>query len=159
MRGQLRGGSHAQCLQAFYGPQATHYDRFHGRLLSGRCELVEQLDLPPGARVVELGGGTGRNLLFFGKRLEGFASVELVDLCPALLEQARQRTAQLANVRPVEADATSYRPPTPVDCVYFSYALSMIPDWRAAPANALAMLMPGGLLGVGGLLRLAQAPR
>ena len=43
-------------------------------------------------------------------------------------------------------------PPTvrrkPVDCVYFSYALTMIPDWRAAVANALGMLRPGGLLGV-----------
>jgi S-adenosylmethionine-diacylgycerolhomoserine-N-methlytransferase len=32
--------------------------------------------------------------------------------------------------------------------VYFSYALTMSPDWRAALDNALAMLAPGGWLGV-----------
>ena len=48
----------------------------------------------------------------------------------------------------VEADATTYRPAQAVDCVYFSYALTMIPDWRAAVDNALGMLRPGGLLGV-----------
>ena len=38
--------------------------------------------------------------------------------------------------------------PMPVDCVYFSYALTMIPDWRRAVDNAIAMLAPGGTLGV-----------
>ncbi len=148
LRGQPRRGSHAERLQAFYGPQAEGYDRFRERLLQGREALVRLLDPPPGARVVELGAGTGRNLLYFGPRLAGFASVELVDLCPALLEQARQRTAGMANVRLVESDAVSYRPDQPVDAVYFSYSLTMIPDWRRAVLNAVHMLQPGGKLGV-----------
>jgi S-adenosylmethionine-diacylgycerolhomoserine-N-methlytransferase len=32
--------------------------------------------------------------------------------------------------------------------VYLSYALTMIPDWHAALANACSMLKPGGVLGV-----------
>jgi S-adenosylmethionine-diacylgycerolhomoserine-N-methlytransferase len=148
LRGQPRRGTHAERLQAFYGPQASHYDAFRERLLYGRRELIEYLAPPGGARVVELGGGTGRNLLFFGERLASLASVEVVDLCPALLEQARGRTAHLPNVRVVEADATVYRPAEPADCVYFSYALTMIPDWRSAIENALAILRPGGTLGV-----------
>ncbi|MFY9974455.1 MAG: class I SAM-dependent methyltransferase, partial [Chromatiaceae bacterium] len=74
--------------------------------------------------------------------------VDLVDLCPALLEQARRCTRGLANVRVVEADAVTYRPERPVDCVYLSYALTMIPDWKGALRNALGMLRPGGTLGV-----------
>ncbi len=35
-----------------------------------------------------------------------------------------------------------------VDVVTFSYSLTMIPDWFAAIQNALAMLRPGGLIGV-----------
>jgi S-adenosylmethionine-diacylgycerolhomoserine-N-methlytransferase len=35
-----------------------------------------------------------------------------------------------------------------VDCVIFSYALTMIPDWFLAIDNALSMLKPGGYLGV-----------
>jgi S-adenosylmethionine-diacylgycerolhomoserine-N-methlytransferase len=102
----------------------------------------------PGQRIVELGGGTGRNLEFFGPRLTSFASVELVDLCRPLLAIAKARSACIANVVVTEADATTYRPAEQVDCVNFSYALTMIPAWQRAIDNAIAMLKPGGILGV-----------
>ena len=148
VRGQPRRGPLAERLQAFYRPQAKHYDRFRERLLHGRVELMERLAPPLGADVIELGAGTGRNLEFLGERLTTLGSVELVDLCPALLEQARRRTRGRPNVRVVEADAVTYRPTRPVDLVYFSYALTMIPDWEGALRNALAMLKPGGVLGL-----------
>ncbi len=148
LRGQPRHGTHAERLEAFYRPQAEHYDTFRERLLHGRAELMERLAPRPGAHAIELGAGTGRNLEFLGERLPTLGSVELVDLCPALLEQARRRTRHLTNVRVVEADATAYRPAWPADLVYFSYSLTMIPDWRGALCNALAMLAPGGTLGV-----------
>ena len=148
MRGQPRHGALAARLQAFYGPQAEHYDAFRERLLHGRADLLWQLAPRPGARVIELGAGTGRNLGFLGERLSTLESVELVDLCPALLEQARRRTRRLPNVRVVEADAVTYRPARPADLVYFSYSLTMIPDWEGALRNALTMLKPGGALGV-----------
>jgi S-adenosylmethionine-diacylgycerolhomoserine-N-methlytransferase len=149
LRGARSGVSHRERLQSFYAPQAARYDVFRERLLHGRRELIESIELADGARVVELGGGTGRNLLFFGERLARLGEVSLVDLCPALLEQARQRfTAGYPNVRVVEADATHWQPQEAVDLVYFAYSLSMIPDWRAALANALRMLKPGGVLAV-----------
>lgn len=147
-RGMPRGGSHAERLQAFYRPQASHYDAFRERLLHGRRALLDRLAPAAGARVVELGGGTGRNLEFFGDRLGTFARVEVVDLCPALLARARERWRSVPNVVPVEADARLWRPDAPVDVVYFSYALTMIPGWEAAIDNAVAMLKPGGRLGV-----------
>lgn len=99
------------------------------------------------ARVVELGAGTGRNAESFGARLVKLERRELVDLCAALLEQARERAKCLPNVVAIEADATRYRPAAPADCAYFSYSLAMIPDWRTAIDNAVAMLRPGGTLG------------
>ncbi len=148
MRGQPRRGTLAERLEAFYGPQAEHYDAFRERLLHGRSALMGRLAPQPGAHVVELGAGTGRNLGFLGERLPNLGSVELVDLCPALLDLARRRTRDLPNVRVVEADAVHYRPARPVDLVYFSYSLTMIPDWEGALRNALSMLKPGGALGV-----------
>ena len=146
--GQPRAGTHRERLEAFYRPQAQAYDRFRERLLHGRREMIALLAPPSGSRVVELGGGTGRNLEYFGARISSFAAVELVDLCPALLEQARLRCWRWSNVNVICADATTWRPRVPVDCVYLSYALTMIPDWQAAIANALAMLKPGGTLAV-----------
>ena len=148
LRGQSGQGSHAERLQAFYAPQAARYDVFRERLLSGRQELIDRLEVPNGGRMVELGGGTGRNLLFFGDRLAALQEVCVVDLCPALLDEARKTAAGMANVRLVEADAVSWQPDAPVDLVYFSYSLTMIPDWRGAIDNALSMLRPGGQLGV-----------
>lgn len=148
LRGQPKAGSHAERLQAFYAPQAERYDAFRARLLHGRQELIDRLDLQPGARVVELGCGTGSSLQRLGERVGRLASFEMVDLCPALLEVARQRAAGHPNIRVVEADATAWRPEQPVDCVFMSYALTMIPDWSRVIANAQAMLAPGGRLGV-----------
>jgi S-adenosylmethionine-diacylgycerolhomoserine-N-methlytransferase len=148
VRGMPREAAQSQQLQAFYGPQAAHYDQFRDRLLPGRAELIGRLPLSAGAHVVELGGGTGRNLDFFGARLDAIGSVEIVDLCTALLDVARTRACGHANVRVIEADATTYRPDHAVDCVYFSYSLTMIPNWQAALTNAWAMLKPGGAIGV-----------
>jgi S-adenosylmethionine-diacylgycerolhomoserine-N-methlytransferase len=169
-RGARRGGSHAERLQRFYAPQAEAYDAFRERLLHGRSELVELLPTAAGDRLVDLGAGTGRNLELFGARLAQLGQVEAVDLCSALLAVARRRLARLPNVRVIEADVTRYRPAEPADVAFFSYALTMIPDWRAAVDNALAMLRPGGILGAvdfylpacrdaGPLSRRAQANR
>ncbi len=146
LRGQPRAATHAGRLQAFYAPQAAHYDAFRERLLHGRADLVAALAPPAGARVVELGAGTGRNAEYFGSRLPAL-DLTLVDLCPALLGRAAVRARCWPTVSVVEADATTWRPPAPVDAVYCAYSLTMIPDWRAAIDNAHAMLRPGGLFG------------
>lgn len=148
LRGQSKRGTQGQRLERFYAPQAERYDSFRERLLRGRQELIDQLRVPPGGHLVELGGGTGHNLGYFGQRLACVGRIDIVDLCPSLLVVARRRAAQRPNVHVVEADACTWQPEHPVDCVYFAYSLSMIPDWRAAIDNALAMLKPGGTLGV-----------
>jgi S-adenosylmethionine-diacylgycerolhomoserine-N-methlytransferase len=148
VRGLSGPGTHRTRLQRFYAPQAEHYDAFRERLLCGRRELVERLPAPAGGRVIELGGGTARNLEYFGCRLDGLAEFEIVDLCPALLEIARRRVAGRPNVSLIEADAAEFRPAAPADCVYFAYSLTMMPDWQCAVDGALEMLRPGGALGI-----------
>lgn len=148
LRGLPRHGTHAQNLQAFYQAQARGYDDFRERLLHGRDELIARMPAAAGTHMVELGAGTGRNLDFFGSRLNDGACFDLVDLCPALLQQAHARWSGRHNVRIIEADATNYTPDNQVDAVYFSYALTMMPDWRAALRNAIDMVKPGGIIGV-----------
>jgi S-adenosylmethionine-diacylgycerolhomoserine-N-methlytransferase len=150
MRGLPRRSSHAEALAGFYGPQADRYDDFRERLLQGREPLIQALPVGPGDRIIELGGGTGRNLEFFGPRLSTFAAVEVVDLCRPLLDVAARRVAKagMSNVTVVHDDASTYRPAAPVDCVYLSYALTMMPRWHDVIDNASAMLRPGGIIGV-----------
>ena len=60
----------------------------------------------------------------------------------------RGRAVGWPNARVAEADATDFRPEAAVDCVYFSYALTMISAWSRAIDNALSWLRPGGRLGI-----------
>jgi S-adenosylmethionine-diacylgycerolhomoserine-N-methlytransferase len=146
----VRGDDHAQRMESFYQGQAATYDKFRRRLLQGREELYTSITPPDGAVWVDLGGGTGANIEYLGDRIQRLQRVYVVDLAPSLLQRARQRCQQPGwhNVIPHQADATTFRPSKPVDVVTFSYSLSMIPDWFAAIQNALAMLKPGGRLGV-----------
>ncbi len=150
LRGHPNSGDHAADLSAFYAGQADAYDRFRDRLLPGRAELFAELAglLPANASLVELGAGTGRNLAWLGAGVAGLARADLVDLCDPLLDKARQRWRSYPQVRCHSADACRWQPESPVDAVILAYALTMIPDWRAAIANAVAMLKPGGHLAV-----------
>jgi len=148
LQGQPAGASLRERLEGFYAPQADRYDAFRETLLHGRRELVARLPAGAGMTVVEMGGGTGRNLDFFGDRLGALARYELVELSPSMASRARRRARLCANVAVVEADAASHRPAGPADCVLFSYSLTMVPDWFRAVDNAFAMLRPGGVIGV-----------
>ena len=153
LRGAPRDGSHAQRLAAVLRPAGRRATtRFRERLLHGRRELIERLPAGAGDRVVELGGGTGRNLEFFGARLAGFASFEVVDLCPRPAAVARRRSScanGTANVAADAGDATDYQPAAAVDCVY----LLLRPDHdpglaRARWTTRWPCSNPGGTLGV-----------
>lgn len=147
----VRGKDHAARMESFYAGQADAYDSFRRRLLQGRQELWNAIHLPPQAVWVDMGGGTGSNLEYFGPKLEQLGRVYVVDLSRSLLDVAKQRIQQQSwsNVETVEADATIFQPANgPADVVTFSYSLTMIPDWFAAIDNALSMLKPGGQIGV-----------
>lgn len=148
----VRGGTHAERLESFYAGQAGIYDHFRKRLLHGREELCAKVQaVPEGGTWVDMGGGTGQNIEFFGERLALLDQVYVVDLSPSLLSVARDRVRQRGweQVACVEADATAFTPRLRhADLVTFSYSLTMIPDWFAALENAYRMLRPGGLIGV-----------
>jgi len=153
----VRGNDHAARMESFYSGQAGAYDDFRKRLLKGRQELWSLINPPPGGTWIDMGGGTGANLDYFltsqstnseprapnfespfPSRLAGLEKIYVLDLSPSLLEIAKRRIAKSGwtNVETVEADATTYKPPTgPVDVVTFSYSLTMIPDWQAALRN------------------------
>ena len=147
----VRGDSHAQRMESFYGGQAKNYDDFRRRLLRGREELWKAIPKPEGGVWVDMGGGTGANIENFGDEIFMLGKIYVVDLSSSLLKIAADRFQQKGwdNVEAVEADATKYCPPEgAADVVTFSYSLTMIPDWFAAVENAYKMLKPGGLIGV-----------
>ena len=95
-------------------------------------------------------GGTGSNLEFFGPNLNHWGKVVVLDLCPSLAETARRRVCtngweDIVDVVVGDAcDSNCQGMPAAgtVDVVTFSYALTMIPDWKEAIRNAHRLLKP-----------------
>lgn len=147
----IRGNTHAERLDSFYGPQASLYDGFREKFLHGRREMVERLPLSPGAIWVDLGCGTGSNLEYVSERVAALSQVYLVDLSEALLAIAQKRidSKGWSNVGIVRDDVSKWSlGENSVDIVTFSYSLTMIPDWFDALLQAKRMLKPGGFIGV-----------
>ena len=99
--------------------------------------------LTPG-RAIDLGAGEGRNAVWLATR--GW-DVTAVDISPVGLAKAERLAADHGvSITAVEADATTYRPPAPVDLVLVSY-LQLDPDGRRQVIeHAKTWVEPGGAL-------------
>ena len=147
----VRGDSHAQRMESFYGDQAQGYDDFRRRLLKGRELLWQQLPKKKDCIWVDMGGGTGANIENFGEDIALPKKIYVVDLSGSLLNVAADRFEKKgwSNVVTQEADATKFVPKEGyADIVTFSYSLTMIPNWFAAIEHAKKILAPGGIIGV-----------
>ena len=94
--------------------------------------------------VLEVAVGTGLNLPHYppGVRLTG------VDISPAMLERARSRARDLGlqvDLREGDAEHLAFGKCS-FDTVVCTFGLCAIPDYRAALAEMVTVLRPGGLL-------------
>ena len=146
------GGAAGATMDRIYRRQRFVYDVTRRYYLLGRDRLIA--NLAPGAgTVLEIGCGTGRNLVRAAV-LHRDARLFGVDISSVMLEiaQAALVRARLTDrVRIAAADATAHDiaslfGPSGFDRVFFSYVLSMIPDWRSALERAVDALAPGGRL-------------
>ncbi len=148
-------GGHAALMDAVYRRQRYIYDATRKYFLLGRDGLIDALDPAPDDAVLEIGCGTGRNLVVAAKRYPQ-ARFHGLDISAQMLETAAKRLkrAGLADrIALAQGDATGFDPEAlfgiaKFDRVYFSYTLSMVPDWRAALDQALAITAAEGRLHV-----------
>ena len=142
---------HAALMDGVYRRQRHIYDATRKYFLFGRDRLIAELAPEPGANVLEIGCGTGRNLVLAARRYPQ-ARFAGLDISAVMLESAREKIARAGlaeRVTLAEADATRFDAPAlfarrGFDRVFFSYTLSMVPDWRAALTAALDATAPEG---------------
>ena len=142
-------------MDAIYRTQRHFYDLTRKYYLLGRDRLIRHLSPPPGGSVLEIGCGTGRNLIVAAKAWPD-AHFFGIDISEAMLETARAKVAKAGlsdRITLAQGDATAFdaqalfdRPA--FDRVFQSYTLSMIPDWQGAIREAAAKLAPGGRLDI-----------
>ena len=111
-----------------------------------RGRAVSRLGLEPGARLLEVGCGTGRNFAHLVQAVGAQGHVYGVDLSEGMLQEARELSAKAGwrNVTLIESDATDYALPELVDGVIFSLSYAVIPRHREALKRAWEHLRPGG---------------
>lgn len=140
-------------MERMYRPQRFFYDATRKFYLLGRDRLVDSIPARAGDRLLEIGCGTGRNLLRLGRRCPG---VLLCGVEPArsMLELSARRLvrrgladrARLAWGTAETLDPLGQFGVEAFDHVLASYCLSIIPEPLPALERALAVLAPGGSL-------------
>lgn len=146
---------HSSLMDAVYRRQRHIYDLTRKYYLLGRDRLLSDLVPADGDRVLEIGCGTGRNLIVAARRYPK-ASFYGIDISEEMLTTARANVSRAGlqdRIVMAQGDATDFSASalfgiTAFERVYVSYALSMIPDWQAALARAFAAVGAGGSLHV-----------
>lgn len=146
---------HAALMDRVYRRQRYIYDATRRYYLLGRDRMIQDLAPPRDGRVLEIGCGTGRNLLK-AARMHPKARLYGIDISSAMLESAGHaiERARIADrVAIAQGDAIDFDPHETFgvdsyDRIYFSYTLSMIPAWREALQHAASLVASGGSLSV-----------
>ena len=127
-----------ELMNRIYRNQRHIYDLTRRYFLLGRDHLISALAPPPGGSVLEIGCGTGRNLIAVAKRYPD-ARCYGIDISSEMLATAEANVAKAKlcdKVVLAQGDAALADPKflfsQSFDRVFFSYTLSMIPDWRTA---------------------------
>ena len=156
-------------MNRMYRRQRHIYDGTRRYYLLGRDRLIAGLQPAAGANVLEIGCGTGRNLVH-AAGLYPDARFFGIDVSTEMLTSAMSaisRRGMTDRIRVAHGDGTAFDPQLysampSFDHVMISYSLSMIPDWRRVLEAAVSHLRPGGRLHVvdfGNLERLPDIAR
>lgn len=148
---EVTGASAALAMDRIYRNQRHIYDATRRYFLLGRDDLIRALAAPDGGGVLEIGCGTGRNLIA-AARLYPTARLYGLDISPAMLRTAGTKIAaagldgriMLAQGDAAGFDAEALFGRRSFDRVFFSYSLSMIPPWREALTQAYTLAAPDG---------------
>lgn len=143
----------AGLMDGIYRWQRHIYDATRKFYLLGRDGLIADLAVPSGGTVLEIGCGTGRNLVKIARAYPQARCYGL-DVSSEMLVTARQSVARAGLsdwIVLAQADATGFDPQAlfghdGFDRIVISYALSMIPPWQGVVAQALRTVSPGGSL-------------
>ena len=142
-------------MNRMYRRQRHIYDGTRRYYLLGRDQMISGLRPAAGASVLEIGCGTGRNLVL-AARLCPDARFFGIDVSTEMLTTAIAAISRAGldkRVRVAHGDATAFDPKSlfgipQFDHVMISYSLSMIPEWRRVLRAAAVHLKPGGRLHV-----------
>jgi S-adenosylmethionine-diacylgycerolhomoserine-N-methlytransferase len=140
-------------MDRMYRRQRHIYDASRKFYLLGRDEMIAGVNAGAGDSVLEIGCGTGRNLIKLAQTYPQARCCGL-DVSQVMLDTAAASIARAGlqqRIRLAQGDATNFDAQAlfgreRFERIVISYALSMIPSWREALGHAIDALAPGGSL-------------
>lgn len=133
-------------IEELYNSYARVYDLVFGKILSGgRDKAPKLLDLFPGARLLDVGVGTGLSIPTWNRNVE----IVGIDLSQKMLNQAEKRVRSLGlrNVQLLRMDASALDfPDASFDRVQAAYFISTVPDPVKVIREMKRVCRPGGCL-------------
>ena len=127
-----------------YSEFAPLYDKIFGKIFYSRLErVIEDLEIPPGARVLEVGAGTGTSFPAYPTHCEVIG----IDLAPDMLARARQKIEDhgWTHLRVMEMNALSLDfPDNTFDYVMAFHVVTVVPDPIQMISEAKRVCKPGG---------------
>jgi S-adenosylmethionine-diacylgycerolhomoserine-N-methlytransferase len=149
----MLAASAADLMNRTYRRQRYIYDFTRKYYLLGRDRIIGELRPKDGERVLEIGCGTGRNLIAAARKYPRaqFFGVDVSTEMLASADRAIARAGQASRIRVAHGDATRLDPAAwfgtaQFERIFISYSLSMIPDWRIVLDAAISCLAPDGEL-------------
>lgn len=134
-------------MRRYYQWHAAIYDATRWTFLFGRKTIFDHLPRENVQLLVEVGCGTGQNLLYAARQNKDWRLIG-IDVSRDMLTRACKATATFSRrVQLFEQSYSADGPPLPEapDLILFSYSLTMFnPGWEAAIDRAWRDLKPGG---------------
>ena len=131
-----------------YSEFAPLYDRVFGKMFYNRLErVIEDLDIPPGAQVLEVGAGTGTSFPAYPIH----CNVTGVDLAPDMLARARQKIEDngWGHLKVMEMNALDLKfPDNSFDFVMAFHVVTVVPDPVLMIAEAKRVCKPSGKIAI-----------
>jgi len=127
-----------------YAEFAPLYDKIFGKIFYSRLEsVIEELEIPPGAKVLEVGAGTGTSFPAYPTHCQ----VTGIDLAPDMLARAQRKIREngWTHLTVIEMNALDLDfPDNSFDYVMAFHVVTVVPDPVRMIAEAKRVCKPGG---------------
>jgi phosphatidylethanolamine/phosphatidyl-N-methylethanolamine N-methyltransferase len=127
-----------------YSDFAPLYDKVFGKIFYSRLErVIEDLEIPCGAKVLEVGAGTGTSFPAYPSHCD----VTGIDLAPDMLARARRKISEngWSHLKVIEMNALDLEfPENSFDYVMAFHVVTVVPDPVRMVEEAKRVCKPGG---------------
>ena len=131
-------------IERVYTAYAKIYDRIFGKVFhEGRQSVIQNLNVQPNEKILEVGVGTGLALPMYPRhcRIVG------IDFSEGMLDQAKQKAAEHrmehVELHRMDAGAMEFSDSS-FDTVVAAYVVTAVPDYRQVVNEMIRVCRPGG---------------